>query len=143
MGAEKVRGRSARGSGDRETPEAAASPRLGGGSAGGAGRALAPQHGPSLRTPLPPGFGGTRREGTGINTLTLWLRLTGTATPGRLGHWAPRPCQSRDRRGGRLPSDWLTGLAIPGAVPPPDWLRRSDDQLCPIGEARGAAPLFS
>lgn len=114
VGARKVRSRNARGSGGPETPEAAASPRLGGGSARGAGRALAPQHGPSLRTPLPPGFGGTRREGTGINTLTLWLRLTGTATPGRLGHWAARPRQVPGQAGRAPPPDWLTGRPSPG-----------------------------
>lgn len=48
--------------------------------------------------------------------MTLWLRLTGTATPGRLGHWAPRPCQSRGRRGGSGP---LIGWrAWPSPEPP-------------------------
>lgn len=40
-------------------------------------------------------------------------------------------------------SDWLAGLAIPGAAQSPHWLRRSDDPAGPIGAARGAAPLFS
>lgn len=97
---------------------------------------------PSAR-PTPPGFRGTRREGTGINTFDFVAKVNGNCHPGAtwaLGSPAPPvPGQAGRARG----PDWLASLAIPRAAPPPDWLRRSDDQLGPIRGARGAAPLFS
>ena len=70
-------------------------------------------------------------------------KVNGNCHPGAT--WAlssPAPPVPGQAGRARAP-DWLAGLAIPGAAQPSDWLHLSDDQLSPIGEACGAAPLFS
>lgn len=97
---------------------------------------------PSAR-PSPPGFREPRRKRTGINTFDFVAKVNGNCHPGAT--WAlgspalPVPGQA----GWARAPDWLESLAIPRAAPLLDWLRCSADQFGPIGEARGAAPLFS
>lgn len=119
------------GSGD---PEAACSP--------GREEAAREERGRCLRTPLPARLRARREGGTGINTFDFEAKVNGNCHPGRLGHWAPRPRQAR-QGDGRAPLIGWRSWHPPTAAPPPDWMRRSDDSLGPIGDARGAALLFS
>lgn len=103
----------------------------------------APQHGRSLRTPLPARIQRDLEGGDRINTFDFEAKVNGNCHPGRPGHWAPGAPPDTGQEGQAHACDWLEGLAIPRAAPQPDWLRRSDDQPGPTEEALGAAPLFS
>lgn len=142
-GVGKVRGRSARSSGDPETPRGRRQPEGGWRQRGRSG----PGAGPTARS-VPPHAPPARirrdsEGGDGNKYLDFVVKVNGNCHPGAT--WAlGSPAPPVPGQAGRAPApDWLAGLAIPGAVPRSDWPRRSDDQLGPIGEARGAAPLFS
>lgn len=108
----------------------------------GAGRWPRSTARPSAR-PAPPGFRGTRRKRTGINTFDFVAKVNGNCHPGATWALGSRALPVPGPAGRERAADWLESLDIPRAAPPPDWLRCSDDQLGPIEAARGAAPLFS
>lgn len=132
-------GRQAGGSGDTEAPQAAQRQRLGGCSPGGWG-GLGPtaRSRPRSAPPRPDPEGGD-----GNKYLDFEAKVIRELHPGATWAQGSRAPPVPGREGRDRASDWMERLAVPGASPLPDWLCPSDDLPGPIGEAHGAAPLFS